>query len=166
MKTLDEFKKLFDEKLAAITDEELEQYFPLSISHEKKLYKIIVKHMGPKDSHESIETYLIAKDDIQVYDHIDKTLCYGCWTDRDEESISNAIDSDDNDTGYYKDDDYEQPISFRQWVMLNKGNIGDDNESDYYYGITQYGWEEVEVINQEDLDVLVDLKIAEDITEL
>lgn len=38
----------------------------------KNLYKIKVLHGAPKDSHTSIETYLIAESDNEVYEFIDE----------------------------------------------------------------------------------------------
>lgn len=119
----------------------------------KKLYKIKVLHGGPKDSHESIETYLIAENDEQVFSWINDNKCYGHWCEEE----------DPEDHEYSLDDDYDNPISKKEWIMANKGDLKDENGwEDAYYGVTKWGWEEVAgEITAMDFETLIYLKIAQ-----
>ena len=170
----EDFKKEFDEIFAGMSDGEFVKIFTdfssliASITPiMKKLYKIIVLHGAPKDTHTSIEGYVIAKDEEQVYDYINK-LNYGYWENVNKTSLEDlGLDEEERSTCYYLNDDYNNQISFKEWLMAHKGDLDDEaGWEDAYYGVTKYGWEEMEVIHQEDLEVLVDLKVAVDITEL
>jgi hypothetical protein len=121
----------------------------------KKLYKIKVLHGGPKDSHESIETYLVAENDLEVFDWIDGKN-YKCWSEH-EKYLEEGEES-----GYY-DETEDKPISMKEWVIANKGDLSDENGwGDAYYGVTKWGWEEViGEITAMDLETLVYLKIAQ-----
>ena len=117
-----------------------------------KLYRIIVLHGAPKDSHTATETYLAAENEDQVANWIQAEKCYGHWLDDedgDEPRTRNA------------DDDYEKEISFREWVMLKCGDLEDEEGwEDAYYGVTKWGWSEVADATQQDIDRLVTLGIA------
>ena len=89
-----------------------------------KLFKVKVLHGAPEDSHESIETYLIANTDDEVMYWIRENKCYGGWWDDDEP---------EEDYSYYLNNDYEKRISFKEWILLNKGDIDDDNGWDDAY---------------------------------
>ena len=118
----------------------------------KKLYKIKVLHGGPKDSHESIETYLIAENDLEVFNWIDQNKCYGYWGNQDLE--------EGEETGYYDKNDNE--ISMKEWILANKGDLSDENGwEDAYYGVTKWGWEEVADSYDFDFEQLVKFKIAQ-----
>ena len=115
----------------------------------KNLYRIIVLHGGPKSSHTSTETYLVAPDEDAVFSWIDD-MKYGLWSDDDE----------DEPNVRYADDDYEKEIPFRDWVMLNRGDLKDEEGwGDAYYGVTKWGWEPIEA-TQEEIQVLLKLGIA------
>jgi hypothetical protein len=114
-----------------------------------QLFRIIVLHGAPKDSHTSTETYLVAKDETEVFEWIDKQKNYSKWTNDDE---GGSAVREDEDTG--------EEVPFRDWVMKNKGDLEDqDGWEDSYYGVTKFGWEPVEATT-EDIAVLIRLGIA------
>lgn len=163
---LEEFKKDLNEKIISMTDEELQSNFPNSISPMKKLYKIKVLHGAPKDSHTSIECYVIAYNDEQVYDYIDENYNHGYWEDVNNTSIEDLeVGEDDRETCYYLNDDYENPITFKEWCMANKGDLDDEaGWEDAHYEVTKYGWGAVCLPNYDEELILVGLNIAVDIT--
>ena len=114
----------------------------------KKLFKIKIFHAAQKDSHTSIETYLIADNEEKVFKWIDKKLNYGNWENAKEEEEKEY----DEET-----DDY---IPFKDYVMKHKGELDIEDYSDAYYGITRYGWEEIAEISDVEIDILLKLKIA------
>jgi len=94
------------------------------------VFRIKVLHSGPKDSHESIQTYLLAENELQVLEWIDKTHRYGAWSD--------AIK--DGDTKWDGDTDKEIPVL--QYLLENHGDLEDEEGyDDAYYGVTKMGWE-------------------------
>lgn len=112
-----------------------------------KLYKIIVLHGAPKDSHTSTETYLVKDNEQEVFDWIDSNQ-YGAWSDDDGEDPKTR----------YTDDGKEIP--FKDWLMANKGDLTDEEGwEDAYYGVTKYGWKEI-VATPDEIAVLVKLGIA------
>ena len=114
----------------------------------KKLYKIIVLNAAPKSSHSSIETYLIAENDEQVFAYIDDNLNNNHWTE------------DCQDVALYNE--YGNKIgteSFQKHVIRNRGDL-DDDWGDAYYGVTKYAWEQGVPISDSDIEVLVRLGIA------
>jgi hypothetical protein len=104
-----------------------------------KLYRINVQHCSPKDSHTSIECFLLARDEEDVFDWIDQNRKYDNWTET----------NDDNYTYTIYDDDYNEIGSetFKEKIIRIKGDINDEDQdwSDAHYGLTFYGWEEVTV---------------------
>lgn len=99
-----------------------------------KLFKIKVTHYAPKDFHSSIQEYVIANNDREVFEYLAKG--YACWNEM-------LGDSDE--------DEY--------WEILE--NNGDDREVyDLYYGATQYSWEEVALVNTEVLELMLENKLA------
>lgn len=112
-----------------------------------KLYRIIVLHGGPKDSHTSTETYLVAKNDEEVFNYIDTKKNYNFWTESESKR--------------YADDNDEETVTFREWVMLNHGDLEDEEGwEDAYYGVTKWGWEEVSGATESDIKCLLELGIA------
>lgn len=108
------------------------------------LYKIKVLHAAPRGSHESIEKYMLAENDREIYERIDKELNYGSWADAKRDG--------DREFDYEKDKD----IPHEEWIMQHCGELENEDFSDAYYGITRYGWENLGPI--EDLEVEVLLK--------
>ena len=49
------------------------------MSESKKLYKIKVQHVAPKDEHTSIECFLLAENDEAVYHWVDKEKKWDGW---------------------------------------------------------------------------------------
>lgn len=92
----------------------------------KKLYKIIVTHYAPKDSHSSIQEYVVAENDKEVFDYLANGYAY--W---------NEILED------YDGDGEEECREAYDEILSNKGD--DRDVCDLYYGATQYAWEEVEL---------------------
>lgn len=116
-----------------------------------KLYRIIVLHGGPKDSHTSTETYLVAEDEPAVAEWISKNKRFGDW-------FADYGDGPEYSLGEYPNDEV---VPFREWVMANKGDLSDENGwEDAYYGVTKWGWEKVDGAVSADLNRLLDLKIA------
>lgn len=104
-----------------------------------KLYKIIFKHYSPKDSEEGIKGFLFGETEEEVCDYVMTKLGYYSLDNLEEEV---EIYSYDEET----DCDSQETITKREELLQNGGEIGlDSNDySDAFYGITHYGWEEVE----------------------
>lgn len=114
------------------------------------LYRIIVLHGAPKDSHESTETYLVANNEEQVFQWISKEKTYGCWSEPDDMRT---------------DDETDEEIPFKDWVMKHKGDISDDEGwEDAYYGVTKWGWSEISA-TEEEINTLMKLGIAVSVTD-
>lgn len=115
------------------------------------LFRIIVLHAGPKSSHRSTETYLVAESEDAVCAWIDKNKKYGLWFLEDEDAGPNMR---------YADDSCKVEIPFREWVMKNRGDLTDDEGwDDAYYGIKKWGWEPIPAA-QDEIAVLIKLGIA------
>jgi hypothetical protein len=110
------------------------------------LYRIIVLHGAPKDSHTSTETYLVAESEDAVMAWIDKTKNFDGWAE--------------SDSMRYADDSCEKEIPFKEWVMLKRGDLEDEEGwEDSYYGVTKWGWEPI-TATPEEITVLIKLGIA------
>jgi len=103
-----------------------------------RLFKVLVKHYAPKDSHQSVQGFLLRKTEEEACDWVMTTLSY--W---DEDTLEEETDIYDYDeeTGV---DGYET-ITKREELLRNHGQINlDSNDySDAYYGITHFGWEDM-----------------------
>lgn len=108
------------------------------------LYQINVKHFSEKDSHTAIETFLLAKDDESVYYWING-LQGCCWEDHNTEDNMINIHNEDFEIIGQK--------SFKDKIIHLKGDLYDKNLQicDRYYGVTIYGWEQ---INAPDIETL------------
>lgn len=128
------------------------------------LYKIQVAHYAPKDSHQSIEDYLLAETDEQVYKYIDENLNHGKWTDK-----TKSLDEEEENEFEIYDDKYNVigTETYKEKIIRLKGDIDDDEEdfSDAYYGITLYGWELVKENIQSDYSELIELGIIKQLNE-
>lgn len=115
------------------------------------LYRIKVLHGAPKDSHTSIETYLIAPDDEAVAEWINDHLQSGFWFDEDTLEVEDGYASAEGVTR-----------TKCQYIMAHKGDLDDEHGwEDAYYGVTKYGWEQVQFnLSDEDRSVIVRLNIA------
>tara|TARA_R110000851_G_scaffold200970_2_gene352140 strand:- start:1225 stop:1599 length:375 start_codon:yes stop_codon:yes gene_type:complete len=102
------------------------------------VYKIHVQHFSQKDSHESVETFLLAASDEDVYKWVDEKE-YGTYTDTNNEDGKLEIYDDDfNVVGFE---------SFKEKMIRVGGQyFNEDYEpSDLYYGATIYGWEKIDI---------------------
>lgn len=120
------------------------------------LYRILVEHYAPKDCLESIAGYLLAKDESEVYDVIkdansEKFGMYLGWVG-------------DEDELYWNEETEEEDLTHKEWVILNKGEMSDDQFiTDLYYGVTLVGWELIEEnvdMNSDFVQKLISLNIA------
>ena len=101
------------------------------------VYKIHVQHFSQKDSHSSIEAFLLADSDEAVYQWVDKKQ-YGMYTDRNnEDGLIDIYDSEYNVIGQE---------TFKDKMIRIKGEYFDENyePQDCYYGVTIYGWEKLD----------------------
>lgn len=121
-----------------------------------KLFRILVLAAGPKNSHTSTETFLVANSEQDVFDWVAKNKAPWAWSEAPEEGQRpNMRCTDDG-----------KDIPFREWVMLKRGDLEDDEGWDEaYYGVTKWGWQPIES-SPEDIAVLVRLGIAELATPL
>ena len=102
------------------------------------IYKIIVQHFSQKDSHTSIEVFLLAESDEAVYQWVDKEKCYEMYSERDEEDGLIDIYSDDYEVIGQE--------TFKEKMLRIGGEYFDEDyvPQDLYYGGTIYGWEKLE----------------------
>lgn len=108
-----------------------------------KLYKIKVLHGAPKDSHTSIEEYILAEDDLQVFEYLRDGYREYLWSESD-----------------FEEGEFETYEELKQNILENRGDLeSEEGWEDAYYGITKYGWEEVGEISKEEIDTLRRLKI-------
>ena len=117
----------------------------------KKLYKIKVTHAAPKSYHTSIEEYIIAENNKQVFNYLLKSD-YTYWED------------------YKYDEDYEDyeydGMNKLEYILENNGESTIESKwQDLYYGSKMYDWEYVKDITNNDAVVLTNLGIAKDVTE-
>lgn len=106
------------------------------------LYKILFSHTGPKDSETGIKTYVLAKNDEDVYEWIasepdvnDDGHLFNSWKDKeDDEEEFDIYDDNYNVIG---------TENFKEKIIRLNGEIYDDDHDydDAYYGITLFGWE-------------------------
>jgi hypothetical protein len=119
------------------------------------LYRITFSHTAPKDIKEGIKGYLLAKNDEQVYNYVDKTFNYECWKDNDEDEDREPIE--------LYDDDYNVVgvETFKEKMLRIKGEQNDEDYDycDAYYGITLYGWELVKENAEGDYNEMIELGI-------
>lgn len=102
------------------------------------IYKIHVQHFSQKDSHSSVETFLLASSDEEVYKWVDDKE-YGAYTDKSNEDGKLEIyDGDFNVIGLE---------SFKEKMIRVGGQYFDEDyePSDLYYGATIYGWEKLDI---------------------
>tara|TARA_R110001592_G_scaffold17164_1_gene72770 strand:+ start:117 stop:518 length:402 start_codon:yes stop_codon:yes gene_type:complete len=119
------------------------------------LYRITFSHTAPKDSKEGIKGYLLAENDEQVYNYVDKTFNDECWKDNEEDEDREPIE--------LYDDDYNVigTETFKEKMLRIKGEQNDEDYDycDAYYGITLYGWELVKENADGDYTEMVELGI-------
>lgn len=103
---------------------------------------------GQTFSETLIHSYVIAEDDLSVFEWIDREHLLGQWAEED-------------DNVRHTDDTQEHEIPFRDWVMKHCGDLDDEEGwEDDYYGIYKWGWEQVRGATPSDIDRLMGLGIA------
>lgn len=121
------------------------------------IYKIHVQHFSQKDSHSSIEAFLLAESADDVYKWVDEKV-YGSYTDQNDEGDALEIYDENYDVIGHE--------TFKEKMLRVGGEFFDEDyePQDLYYGCTIYGWEklksevlEVDIAALEKLDVLIDL---------
>lgn len=121
-----------------------------------QLFRIKVLHAAPKDVHESIEGYVVAETEQQVFEYVDKVHCFGSWSESEETRTVCKTKPDG--------DEYEVEVPFAEWVMAERGDLEDESGfEDAYYGVTKHGWGPVGEVTEADVEVLVRLGIAVDL---
>ncbi|HHZ97015.1 MAG TPA: hypothetical protein EYN67_16010 [Flavobacteriales bacterium] len=122
-----------------------------------EIYKIHVQHFSQKDSHSSIEAFLLAESVDDVYKWVDEKV-YGCYTDQNDEG--DALDIYDENYNVIGQE------TFKEKMLRVGGEFFDEDyePQDLYYGCTIYGWKkvksdvsEVDIAALEKLDVLINL---------
>ena len=129
------------------------------------LYRIIVLHGAPKDSHTSTETYLVAENEQEVFAWLNGKN-YGAWTEevawlngKNYGAWTEEVEEGEEPNMRYADDN-ETEIPFREWVMLKRGDLEDEEGwEDAYYGVTKWGWEPI-AATPDEIATLVRLGIA------
>ena len=110
------------------------------------IYKILVQHFSQKDNHCSVESFLLASSDEDVYKWVDKKQ-HGIYTDKHNE---------DGKLEFY-DIDLNVVVfeSFKEKMIRVGGQYFDEDyePSDLYYGATIYGWEK---LNVQDVSAIAD----------
>ncbi len=119
------------------------------------LYRILFSHTCTKDTEIGIKSYLLAKDEKEVYEYIDTKYNYGCWKDKEE--CHEKFDIYDNEYNVIGTQTFKEKI-----IGLN-GEIEDEDYdyADVYYGITLYGWEKVKENIDFDMNEFIDMGIVE-----
>lgn len=117
------------------------------------LYRIVFSHTAPKDTKEGILTYLLAENEEEVYNYIDKEYNCGCWKDQEDENEILDIFNDSFDIIGTE--------TFREKIIRLNGEMNDEDYdySDAYYGITLYGWKLIKEDTNEDFTELIELEI-------
>lgn len=117
------------------------------------LYKITFSHSSPKDREEGIKGYLLAENDEQVYNYVDKTFNYESWegNEKDGEPIE-LYDENYNVIG---------TETFKEKMLRINGEQNDEDYDycDSYYGITLYGWELLKENVEGDYSEMIELGI-------
>jgi hypothetical protein len=121
-----------------------------------RLFKIYVKHYAPKDSHESVEGFLLAKTEEEVCIFVKTRLGHSEIEDLDKE-----VKTYDDDFNYVTHE------SHKARLIRFGGDLFDPNVeiSDAYYGVTHYGWKHVGAASPEEIafmrrmDLLLDERL-------
>jgi hypothetical protein len=136
------------------------------------LYKIEVRHIGPKNSHASVETWALADDEAQVVAHVADLAGYRddvheksvtlCRRGTDLEAASaraDALGADARLNDWGELDVTATPIAL---TAITRGTrwIGTENA---YYGVTHYWWGDGQHIDDATAAHLVRFGIATDL---
>lgn len=141
------------------------------------LYRIKVKHLSRKDSHTSIQGYIVAEDESELYDILCDGVAY--WNEKLYETMYNNVNNfsklankipswfeENNEVVDFSNAPKEHLTTleelWKEYVISTKGELNSDwaNYDDLFYGQTHYGWELVkEGVDDSELDVLSRLDI-------
>ena len=119
-----------------------------------KLYEITLTHLAPKDRETAIKEYVVAEDDLAVFDYLTKGKGkeYTYWDDR--------IDIDEYEDN--EDETAEEQMNY--WIEQTLEEQGeewnDDLYTDLYYGRTIYGWHETDVTDEDLMYLMIKNGIA------
>ena len=120
------------------------------------LYEITSTHLAPKDSATAIKEYLVAENDIEVFEYLTKGegKRYTYWNDKiDIEYLEEC--------GYEKDKACERIVEWIDNTIREKGEHWDEElYCDLYYGRTIYGWRETDVTDEELMNLMIKNGIA------
>lgn len=111
------------------------------------LYKVYLRHCGPKSCIEVIQSYVLASSEYEVMENIDKHYNSGLWKEKEH---------------YDKEDKKEQTCYEKVLKYRGDYNYPNADYSDSYYGIKHFGWSEVIKISESDAEVGLRLGIIED----
>lgn len=120
------------------------------------LYRIDFSHTAPKDQEKGIKGYLLAENDEQVYNYVDKTFNYECWKDKDEDDEAEPIELYDEDYNVVGTE------TFKEKMLRIKGEMNDEDYDycDAYYGITLYGWTLIKQDVSTDFKEMIELGVV------
>ena len=147
-----------------------------------KLYRVGVTHFSPKDSHEAIEAWLLARDDEAVISWLaDRAYWPDEDKDEDEEGADESFEPSSDWWDKHPDeaaraesmgleitlcdwgDRNGRPESVSgPWPAMLRWWRGDFREvSDLYYGATRYDWSEGVEIGDDEAAMLLRLGVVE-----
>jgi hypothetical protein len=120
----------------------------------KNLYKIKLRHCSPKDYADAIKIYVIAKNDEEVFNHINKNYVYHSWTEDEEYTHVPELET--------KEGKYLTFDTYKEYIMAAKGDWEDEKlYRDLYYGATLHAWDLVkENLSAVEVEVLKNTKVA------
>lgn len=102
------------------------------------LYKIKLLYLGKDLDDEVLDSYIVAKNDIEVYKYLNEKM-FGEWA------------------MHYGEDDVEK--EFRERILKNKGDFEEEYMGEFYD--VKYGWEKISKVSKDEIIVLKKLKIIE-----
>lgn len=109
------------------------------------LYEILFTHYSQKDNMKGIATYIVAKEEEEVYEYL--------------KTSPTTIQGVKLYTTY-KDNEDDYGTSYKERIVAAGGCMYDEESDvyDLYYGFTQFGWElKKENITKDEIQVLDDL---------
>lgn len=123
----------------------------------KQLFQVLVLHAAPQDKHCSIQTYLVADSDEDVYEWIKSEPIEGVYVDWDEKERGGEVFEVRND-----DFDLVGTESFKERIIRLRGEMFEEfyDFSVAYEGVTLYGWKRIGDVTSSQIATLQELGIA------
>lgn len=122
----------------------------------------MIEHLAPKGSEKGIHTYLVAEDDVDVYEwlKLERELADGRRL-----YLSYELTEKENEEFTIYDDEYNLvgTESFKERMIRLKGDMNDEDMQfeDLHYGKTLVDWRRLkESITSEEISLLRSLKIC------